>query len=117
VAESINPLEEGKHYALSVESIREGEERKMIDQVIGYVAFTLIVASYTSLAVLNKMKLFYGLNGTAAVLFLIQAIIIKQPSLLLLHGFTGSILIFQLFRKNPRYICHRGDCKRRLEKN
>ena len=89
-------------------------ETKMIDQVMGYVAFVLIVASYSSLALLNRMRLFYFLNGTAAILFFIQAIMIKQPSLLLLHGFTGSILLFQLFRRTPSYICHREYCERRV---
>ena len=87
----------------------------MIDQVLGYVAFGLIVCSYASLALLNRMCLFYILNGTAAVLFLIQAILIGQPSLMLLHGFTGSILLFQFFRKQPSYICHRKECERRVK--
>ena len=88
---------------------------KMIDQILGYTALGCIVASYTSLALLNKMRLFYLLNGCGAILFFIQAIFIKQVSILLLHGFTGSILFYQLFRKSPRYICKREYCERRIE--
>jgi len=88
----------------------------MNSQVVGYLGLSFIILSYTTLLTLNKPKLFYFLNAVGATFFFTQAIIIKEMSILLLHGFTGLILFFQIFRKNPPYICHRDDCNRRLDK-
>jgi len=87
----------------------------MNSQLMGYVGLSFIIFSYTTLLISNKPKLFYGLNSMGALFFFFQAVTIKESSLMLLHGFTGSVLFYQLFRKNPPYICHRDDCDRRLE--
>lgn len=84
-------------------------------EILGYLGLGLILINYSLLILFNRVRILYMLNFVVGTILAIQSFMLNQMSLILFHGFTGGVSLFQLFRKSPPYICFREECERRLE--